>query len=204
MKLKIHHLRYLFTELQKPLRLEEPHDELADFDLRFRLIIRKHIVVLAWWSMLNMIAGLIALCFLSGAIYYFLMMGFVWGCINLAVTIWVFDHVFYRKFRKGDAFERFENQRHVEKLMFLNIGIDTAYLFVGLLLREHGFVCQLERAELWIGFGWSVVLQGLFLLTQDVFVYRLHRRNFHKAQPYLERVLKQGEESGAMERLGKN
>jgi len=54
---------------------------------------------------------------------------------------------------RGSAFERFEAQRHVEKLMFL---------------------------DMWLGFGWAVVVQGAFLLAQDIGVYRLHRRNFRR------------------------
>lgn len=194
MNLKLNHARFLFTELQRPLGFDAPHDdELRDFDVRFRIILRKHIVVLAWWSIFNIIGGGIAVLWLSGAPYYFWMMGIIWGVINFAVAIGVFNHVFYRKFRKNDAFERFENQRHVEQLMFLNIGVDSAYVFAGLLLREHSFICNVSRAEMWIGFGWSVIVQGIFLLVQDIVVYRLHRRNFKKAQPYLEKVLKKGE-----------
>jgi hypothetical protein len=190
MNLKLNHARFLFTELQRPLGLDAPHDdELRDFDTRFRLILRKHIVVLAWWSIFNIIGGWIAVLWLSGALYYFWMMGIVWGVINFAVAIGVFNHTFYRKFRRGDSFERFETQRHVEKLMFLNIGVDAAYFFAGLLLREHSFVSGVARADMWLGFGWSIVVQSIFLLFQDIAIYRLHRRNFRKARPYLEKVL---------------
>ncbi|NUO00543.1 MAG: hypothetical protein HUU01_08005 [Saprospiraceae bacterium] len=192
MNLKLQHARFLFTELQRPLHLDEKHDELSDFDLRFRLILRKHLTVLGWWSILNILGSVAALMWFSGTTYYFFMMGLVWGGINFAVAIGVFNHTFYRKFRKGDSFERFEAQRHVEKLLFLNIGVDSAYLFAGLLLREHSFVEGVKDPELWLGFGWSVVVQGLFLLVQDIAFYRLHRRNFRKAQPFLEVLLGAG------------
>jgi hypothetical protein len=188
MKLKWHHFRFLFTELQRPLHLDITHDELADFDQRFRLILRKHLVILGWWSLLNIAGGVIAVFFLTGTAYYFWMMGIIWGLINFIIVMAILDHTFYRKFRRG-AFERFESQRHVEKLMFLNIGIDSAYVFVGLFLREHSFACGVTNADLWLGFGWSVIIQGLFLLVQDILVYRLHRKNFKKAQPFLEKML---------------
>ena len=188
MQLKWRHFRFLFTELQRPLDLDITHDELADFDLRFRLILRKHLVLLGWWSLLNIAGGAFALFFLTGPTYYFWMMGMIWGLINFAIAVAILDHTFYRKFRRG-AFERFESQRHVEKLMFLNIGIDSAYVFAGLFLREHSFACGVAHADLWLGFGWSVIVQGLFLLAQDVSVYRLHRKNFKKAQPFLEKLM---------------
>lgn len=188
MHLKWDHFRFLFTELQRPLDLDITHDELEDFDARFRLILRKHLVILGWWSLLNIVGGLCALFLLRGVSYYFWMMGMIWGLINFAIVLIILDHTFYRKFRRG-AFERFESQRHVEKLMFLNIGIDSAYLFAGLLLREHSFACQVAHADLWLGFGWAVVVQGVFLLVQDITVYRLHRKNFKKAQPFLEKQI---------------
>ncbi len=192
MNLKLRHARLLFTELQRPLNLNEKHDELSDFDIRFRLILRKHLVVLSWWSLFNILGGIVAVLWLRNEWYYFWMMGIVWGGINLAVALFVFDHTFYRKFRKGNSFERFEAQRHVEKLMFLNIGIDSAYLFAGLLLREHSFIHEVAHADLWLGFGWSIIVQGGFLLIQDIVFYRLHRRNFCKAQPFLEALLGAG------------
>ena len=73
--------------------------------------------------------------------------------------------------------------------MFLNIGIDSAYVFVGLFLREHSFACEVAHRDLWLGFGWSVIVQGVFLLVQDITVYRLHRKNFKKAQPFLAKLL---------------
>lgn len=184
-----HHIRFLFTELQKPLGLDEPHDELADFDARFKLILHKHIAILGWWSVFNIAGGLIALFFFKGPMYYFWMMGVVWGLINLAVAIKVFDHIFFSRFRKGDVLERMEAQWHVEKLMFLNIGIDTAYIFVGLFLREHSFVPEVFRPGMWLGFGWSVMAQGVFLLIQDISVYRLHWKNYRKADPYFETLM---------------
>ncbi len=77
MRLKWHHFRFLFTELQRPLDLEITHDELEDFDVRFRLILRKHLVILAWWSILNIAGGALALFFLKGTAYYFWMMGMI-------------------------------------------------------------------------------------------------------------------------------
>lgn len=192
MKLRWRHAWLLITEVQRPLNLDEKHDELRDFDTRFRLILRKHLVILAWWGLFNLIGGLAALLALSGVAYYYWMMAWVWGLINLLVAIGVFYHTFYRKFRQHNAFERFEAQRHVEKLMFLNIGIDSAYFFVGLLLREHSFACPVTYADMWMGFGWAIIVQGAFLLAQDIYVYRLHRLNFRQAQPFLEKTLGHG------------
>lgn len=75
-------------------------------------------------------------------------------------------------------------------MMFLNIGIDAAYIFVGFWLRKHSFICNISYSDMWLGFGWAIIVQGLFLLIQDITFFRLHRRNFRKAQPFLEALLK--------------
>lgn len=190
MKLRWHHLRFLYTALKQPLDLRIEHDELDDFDARFYRIIQKHLAVLGWWSILNLLAGVAALLFLVGFWYYFLMMGLIWGLINFFITMVIFEHTFYRKFTKGgSAYARIDAQRHVDRLMFLNIGIDTAYIFVGLWLREHGWVNGVEFPDLWSGFGWSIIVQGLFLLVQDVLMTRLHHINYERAEPYFEELM---------------
>lgn len=190
MTIRWQHARLLFTELRRPLNLRIEHDELDDFDARFYLILRKHLAVLAWWSILNLLAGILALFFAQGVWYYFLMMGLIWGIINFVITVVIFEHTFYRKFSQGgDAYARIDAQRHVDRLMFLNIGIDSAYIFVGCWLREHSFVAEVAHPELWLGFGWSIIIQGLFLLIQDILVTRLHHINYERAEPYFEQLM---------------
>lgn len=187
--MKLAHTRYLISAFTTPLYLNEPFDEISDFDNRFRGILRRHLAILAWWSILNILFGLFALFFLHDQLYYFAMMSMVWGVINLTIAMQIFYHAVFKHFQKGNAFERFEAQRHVEKVLLLNIGLDFAYCFIGLLLREHGFITRVAYPELWWGFGWAVVVQGVFLFSQDVWVYRLHGANFVKAAPFLKEVI---------------
>lgn len=191
--MKLRHTRYLFSAFTTPLRLNEPFDEIVDFDHRFRGILRRHLAILAWWSILNILFGLVAVLFLHGQLYYFATMSMVWGVINLLIAMMIFYHTVFRRFQKGNAFERFEAQRHVEKMLLLNIGLDFAYCFIGLLLREHGKVTGIMQPELWRGFGWAVVAQGVFLFSQDAWVYRLYAANFEKAAPFLRAVIKEGD-----------
>lgn len=180
-------IRHLWSELRQPIGFNDPNDdELVDFDRRFMRILLKHLAVLGWWSIVCLLVGAGALLFSTGQWYYFLMMSFVWGGINFAVTWAIFHHAFFRKFRADDAFERFEIHGHVQSVMFLNIGIDSAYIFVGCWLREHSFRCGVEYAELWAGFGWAIIVQGIFLMVQDSWFARLHHRNLRKAKPYLQ------------------
>jgi hypothetical protein len=188
--MKLQDIRFLFTEHQRPIGFDLPHDDgLSGFDNRFRLILRKHLTILAWWSILNGAGGLIALFILRGCDYYFWMMNGVWGVINFAVAIVFFFHTLYRKSRKDSAYKRLAVHSHVEKMMFLNIGLNAAYVFVGFWLREHSFICPTSYPNLWLGFGWAIVMQGLFLLIQDITILCLHRRNFRNAQPFFDTLL---------------
>ncbi len=189
--MKLHHVRSLFTELQRPIGFDVPNDdELSDFDNHFRLILHKHLTILTLWSILNCLGGFIGLFILRGYAYYFWMMNGVWGVINLAVVIVFFYHTLYRKLRKKSACERLLVQSHVEQMMFLNIGLNTVYIFIGFWLREHSFIYDVSYPNLWLGFGCAIIMQGLFLLVQDMMILRLHRRNFCKAQPFFEELLK--------------
>ena len=163
-----------------------PHDdELSDFDNHFRILLRKHLTMFVLWSILNCVGGLIGVLILRGSTYYFWMMSGVWGIINFAFAIAFFYHTLYRKPRKGSYHERLVVQRHVERMMFLNSGIDVVYVFIGYWLREHSFISDVSYPNLWLGFGWAIVMQGLFLWVQDIMFLRLYRRNFRKAQPFL-------------------
>ena len=63
--MKLHDVRFLFTEIQRPIGFDLPHeDKLSDFDNRFQLILRKHLTILAWWSILNCVEGFIAILIL--------------------------------------------------------------------------------------------------------------------------------------------
>jgi hypothetical protein len=189
--MKLHHVHFLFTERQRLIGFDLLHDdELSDFDKRFRIILHKHLTIFASWSILNCVVGLIALFILKGSAYYFWMMSGIWGVINFAFAIAFFYHTLYRKLPKISFYERLVVQSHVEQMMFLNSRIDVAYVFVGFWLREHSFICDVSYPDLWLGFGWAIIMQGLYLLVQDMMFLRLHHRNFRKAHPFLETLLK--------------
>ncbi len=162
---------------------------MRDFDERFGGILRKHLAILGWWCFLNLGIGIPALFFTQSTLWYFMLMNISWAFINFAVVLFIFDHVCYRRFAKGNTFDCFEVHWHVERMLLLNIGLDTAYIFAGLYLRTVGLLPGMAHADLWLGFGWSVILQGAFLFLLDNFFRRLHLRNFYQARGFLEKRL---------------
>lgn len=181
--------RFFFTTLAAGLPLEEIVDEVRDFDERFGIILRKHLALLGWWCFINLAVGLPGMFLFKGWLWYFMLMNMAWGIINFAIVLWIFDHIFLKRFVEGNVFQRFEVQRHVEKMLLFNIGLDTAYIFAGLWLKALAAIPGMSYPELWLGFGWSVILQGAFLFIHDNIFHYLHRANFRKCKPFLEDVM---------------
>jgi len=179
----------LLKSIAADLPLEEMVDEIKDFDERFRLILRKHTSVFTLWSVLNILAGLIGLFFLQNQWWYFSWMNLAWGAINYFLVLHLYNHTYYLRFLQGDILDRFEVQWHVENMLWLNIGLDTAYIFAGLFLWSLSFHPQLSDPDLWIGFGLSVILQGIFLFVMDNLIRYFHRKNLRQCQPFLEQKL---------------
>ena len=182
--------RFFIRALLTDLPLEEIVDELKDFDERFVIILQKHLAVLGWWCILHAVAAVLGLFLAGGMWWYFFLMNITWAAINFFIVLKIFDHVFYRRFIKGNTFDRFEVHWHVERMLLLNVGLDVSYIFAGLYLHTLGRLPDIAYPELWTGFGWSVILQGVFLFCLDNFFRRLHLKNFYKAQPFLEERLR--------------
>ena len=181
--------RLFFTAIFNDIPLEEIVDELKDFDERFRLILSRHLAILGWWCLVNLLAAFVGIYFSSNWWWYFFVMNVSWALINLAVVYFLFKHVLFQRYRDGNTFDRFEVQYHVDKMMLLNIGLDLAYIMTGLFLYTLSLIPNIYLPEMWLGFGYSVVLQGAFLFFQDHYIHWLHRINFKKAKPYLERLI---------------
>jgi hypothetical protein len=122
--------------------------------------------------------------------YFFFLMGFIWGGINGMLSIGIFYHALYKKFHPGDMLARLEILRHVREILFLNMGMDSAYIITGCWLREHSLNNNVQHPELWAGFGWAIIVQGIYLMAQDSWIAYLHHRNFKIAKPYLEDLLR--------------
>jgi len=177
--------KHLFIEID----FHEIVDELRDFDDRFFQIIRKHLAFLGVSCLLQLLVFGPLLLYTSGAWWYFLIMSLSWGVINFSIVMWIFDHILLRKFTDPDPFERFEAQRHVEKMLYLNIGLDLSYVFAGMFLYILGTTDLITIPALWKGFGAAVVLQGVFLFSLDNFFHRLHSRNIRKALPFFKQLM---------------
>ena len=71
----------------------------------------------------------------------------------------------------------------------LSAGAFPVYIFAGLYLKTLGQIPDISHPEMWTGFGWSVILQGVFLFCHDNFFHFLHLKNMKKCRPFLEDVM---------------
>ncbi len=162
--------------------------QLSAFDNRFRLIQRRHLTLLLSWSLLNGCSGLVAMFTSRGSAYYFWMMNGTWGCINTVVAIVLSYHVSNSKTLTGNSFDCKEIQKHVERMLLINSGLDMCFILIGFWLLVYGCYMGTKYHDLWLGFGCAIVMQGLFLLVQDIIILQLHRRNHQLAATFLETI----------------
>lgn len=67
-------------------------------------------------------------------------------------------------------------QRRLESLLYLNIGLDAAYMAAGWALLERGLRGGPD-GEIWTGYGTSLILQGGFLFAFDIVFLLFQQRN---------------------------
>ncbi|MBX2871424.1 MAG: hypothetical protein KTR30_04975 [Saprospiraceae bacterium] len=184
--MKVVPVRFFWRSLKKELPLEDIVDEVRDFDERFSLILNKHLAILAWWCFFHLVIGVPLLIWCTEWIWYFALMNISWALINLWIVFKLYDHIYHRRFRNGNVYRRFQIQQHVEKMLFLNVGLDLSYILAGFYMTTWA---NAAPGGLWLGFGYAVVLQGAYLLIHDTSFLVLHHLNYRKCKPFLEDVI---------------
>ena len=129
--------------------------------------------VLGIWAGVNIGTGLIMRNNTSGADSYFHEMNAIWNTVNLAIAA-----SGYFKTRKETpnslGFAVLDRQLKLEKSLLVNSGIDLAYIMTGFYLQERAFNSNGDNnRDRFLGYGRSMVLQGLFLLVYDSLFYAI-------------------------------
>jgi hypothetical protein len=162
-----------------------PSEALLRFDQRMLQLSRLHATVLGLWAFLNVVAGGIRTFTTPGEVgpLAFHTMNLSWGFINGGIAAFVYLHTKKSAAQPKMLLRRLNLQRHVEKVLLFNVGLDLAFIAAGIALYQRAFVIDTAYPELWKGFGISVLMQAAYLLIQDSVFYRLHRRNRKKTEP---------------------
>ena len=123
--------------------------------------------ILGSWALVNMGVGAVLVGNAEGAEKHFHQMNIGWNAINLGIAAFG-----YFQTRKSDPASfglqaTIDENYSMQKVILFNAGLDVGYIASGFFLIEKSKNVE-ENAELWEGFGKSIVLQGGFLFLFDL------------------------------------
>lgn len=133
-------------------------------------------IVLSSWGAGNIMESLYFTPRTNGSVYYFHQMNGLWNTVNLGLG--VAGIIKSRRMLKQQNITNFpDNISKVEKAYRINFYIDFAYIAGGTSLWTLNQ--NFNRNDLAIGYGQSLVTQGLFLLGFDYVMMRLLKRRIN-------------------------
>ena len=124
---------------------------------------RTHLLRLLAWGATCVLLGTLLLATLAATrrrsplLAHFGIQTTAWGAIDLALAAW---------FWRGLALRDLAAATRLDRLVWLNVGLDAGYVFVGAALAIVGW--RLARSHALVGAGVAVVVQGLALALLDL------------------------------------
>jgi len=159
-----------------------------EFLRRMKILKTAQSMNLAFWAGLNILTGSIFIFQTEAHLFYFFAMNISWNVVNTFVAVFLYAHHNHVFDQPISLINQMDYQKHIEKAIVFNLGLDMAFIATGFAMYYYGNIPQVAHHELWLGFGASVVIQGAFLLIQDMVFYRLHRNNQNMIHPYWEEL----------------
>jgi hypothetical protein len=145
---------------------------------------RTHALIFGGWAVANFGSGLALMGRGEKALKHFHQMNAAWGAVNLSIAIFFYLHPQQWMVAGEDWLQTMRTQRHVERILALNIGLDLAYMALGCIMLQQSRISD-KNPDLWRGFGASLIMQGAFLFVQDLVFYRLHLAHARQLEPLL-------------------
>lgn len=169
MLMKKHILLFAFVTLGLGLSAQEL-PEAWEAEQSFR---KTGMLVLGSWATANIVTGLVGRSQTTGSLSKFYEMNALWNSVNLGLA--VFSYISAQNMdASGSAFELYESQQQLDKILLFNAGLDLAYMASGFWMLERSK--NIENKDQWEGYGRSIVLQGAFLFVFDLAMVGLHKR----------------------------
>lgn len=137
-------------------------------------------LVLGSWAVGNIAAGAYGWIRNEGDQKYFSQMNLFWNLINVTIAGFALHGNAGTDLTALSNDEMISKHLNTEKILLINSGLDIGYIGAGYLMR-HFSGSSKNRADLFRGYGNSIMLQGAFLLVFDTVLYlvlRDHRVSF--------------------------
>lgn len=136
-------------------------------------ISRNGMYALGGWAVVNMAGSAAMLSSTSGSEKSFYQMNIYWNVVNAGIAGLGLYNLSRAQF-SNNVGDELKAQHNIEKILLLNIGLNTAYITSGFYLNERARRGD-DNSDQLRGFGRSVVLQGGFLMLLDLSMYFAQR-----------------------------
>ncbi len=183
-------MKYLFLILIITLNCEKSNAQedtlrslISEIQLRQSNISKVTMISLNSWAVGNITYGTIANFNSTGEAKYFHQMNAIWNVVNLGIGIPGIIGAYKKK--SPMSFQEVNNYQHrLEKVYFVNAGLDVAYITSGLALRVFGKGKPTDVRHRLQGYGNALMMQGGYLLIHDIaaiLMYKTNTRLLNKA-----------------------
>lgn len=160
--------------------------QVSQYQSDFNKINENLMLGLGSYAVTNFVAGGIGYATSQDqATKHFQEMNMMWNTVNLGLAV----PGYLKAKRGGKALtleEMIKEQKKTETIFLVNDVLDLGYIATGIWMRNEA-VNQGNRADMYKGYGNSLILQGSFLLAFDAYAYYLHQ-NHAKQLPMLDKV----------------
>ncbi|MBR9919504.1 MAG: hypothetical protein GYB31_01615 [Bacteroidetes bacterium] len=124
--------------------------------------------ILGTWAVGNMATGAILVGGSEGPDKYFHQMNIGWNAVNLTLAGFGLYGALTTDPGSFDLYQTIEQQHRFQKILLFNAGLDVGYMAGGAWMIERSKRETGEKADRFLGFGRSIVLQGAFLFVFDL------------------------------------
>lgn len=174
---------FLFSQTTTAQRLT-PAPELRAFSEE-RIRHQKTLgITLGSYALANIAVGVVGASRASGETGYFHKMNVYWNLVNLGLAgagLLGSRKQTTEPETLADAVRQHENMKQI---LFINTGLDVAYVVGGVYLRERA-ESHPDRADQLRGYGKSIMLQGGFLFAFDLVNYLIFKKRGDKQERLL-------------------
>lgn len=139
--------------------------------------------VLGSWALANITTGAYGWNQFDGSRKYFHQMNLMWNTVNFGIAGVALYSFSTTDMASMSAAEMMRLHLRSENLFLINAGLDIIYIGTGVYLNRLADKGH-KRAEMFWGYGNSLILQGGFLIAFDLAMYliqRNHRLNYDPA-----------------------